>query len=76
MKIVMAANLTRQVHFRLPIDVAIKLEVQGSKMNMNLNAYCKSMLMDVESKFASKQIDEIHKMLSEIHKDYFETNED
>ena len=62
----------KNVHIRLPIELAIKYEYQGAKMNMTLPQYLTHLLSTPDIPNVSKKIDEIHLMLARIHDDYFE----
>lgn len=66
--------VTRLVKFQLPVDVAIKLELQGAKLNMSIHEYCKYLLMSHESSHAAKQIDETHKMMEALYNHVFEVD--
>lgn len=66
---------TRQVNIRMPVELAIKYEYLAMKNNMTLPQYLIMVLSDVNEKSTGEKIDQIHKMISQIHSDYFETGD-
>jgi hypothetical protein len=66
-------TVKRLVKFHLPAEIAIRLEVEALKQNMTIHEYCKQLVSSYESPRAKNQIDQIHRMMSDLHKDYFET---
>lgn len=66
----------RLIKFQLPVEIAIKLEVQALKQNMSLNEFCRELVSSHESNYVRERIDRIHDMLSNLHHDYFEVEED
>lgn len=66
--------IKRRVEIKLPVELAVKYEYEGSKLNMTLPQYLTHLLTSTESNFTQKKIDEMHKMLSALHDDYFEVD--
>lgn len=62
----------RRVEIKLPVELAVKYEYEGSKIGMSLSQYLTHILSNIESKQTKDQIDDIHKMIAAIHNDYFE----
>lgn len=65
-------TVKRLVKFQLPIELSIKLEWEAAKQNMTIHEYCKHLVSSYESNHTKNQIDEIHRMLKNLHNDYFE----
>lgn len=65
----------RRIEVRLPVALAIKYEYMALKNDMTLPQYLVMVLSDVNEKSTGEKIDQMHKMISQIHSDYFETGD-
>ncbi len=65
----------REVRVRVPVEEAIKLELEGLKVGMTLPQYCQHLLSNQQSKFANKRQDEIYEMVKALHNSYFDVEE-
>ncbi|MEO4090739.1 toxin-antitoxin system HicB family antitoxin [Acinetobacter pittii] len=53
----------RLVQFRLPTEIALKLEVFAASQGLSLNQYCKKKALGENYQDTQVQISEIHKMV-------------
>lgn len=56
----------RMIQFRIPLDLAIKLEVKASMEGLSLNKYCKKKVLGHDGEDNQKKLDEIYKMTTFI----------
>lgn len=65
----------RRIEVRLPVTLAIKYEYLAIKNDLSLPQYLLMVLSDINEKSAGEKIDQMHKMISQLHSDYFETED-
>lgn len=56
----------RLIQFRIPNELALKMEVEASTYGLSIHQLCKKRALGENYQDTQKQIDEIHKMVSFI----------
>lgn len=56
----------RMIQFRIPLELAIKLEVKASMEGLSLNKYCKKKVLGNDDDDNQEKLDQIFKMVQFI----------
>lgn len=64
----------RRIELRIPVEISVKLEIEGAKVGMTLPQYCVHLLADYKSNFANKRQDEMYDMIKALHDNYFDVD--